>query len=92
MEENLRAFLGLLSHDQLARKEASPSYVFKKMFSAEPSETYLKDATSNLGTICESLERSQVGTGWMAAHFRLQCLKYHHLPSSLLRVSLMRVF
>ena len=60
MEENLREFLGLLSPDHLARKGFSPSYVFKRMSNAEPNNTYVKDATANLGAICETLERSQV--------------------------------
>ena len=61
MEENLRGFLGLLNHDQLSRREAPPSSVFKKMSSAEPNKTYVKDATSSLSAICEAMERSQVG-------------------------------
>lgn len=65
MEENLQEFLGLLSPDHLARKGSSPSYVFKRMSSAEPNNTYVKDATANLGAICESLERSQV---WQAEY------------------------
>jgi hypothetical protein len=59
MEGNLKLFLEHLDPDPAKKGRESPVQLFRRLTELEPSQTYLKDASTSLASVCESLERSQ---------------------------------